>query len=227
MSVQLDGATSYMKRTTNLPTITSATIMGWAAQTSDPAATVLIFSFGALATDVAYWTFIDNTTNQSLSVYEQTAFNNGTIIGLYKWNHIAFTIAGTGAGQCKSYLNGVLDLNLSGNAGPVATAIVIGAHRDGIDSFYPGKMAGIKIYSAVLNGTEIATEYASFVPVRTSNINGYYPMKDAASVGRDDSGQGNNFTVVGTFATSYDEPLPTPYPSDFSSFPKQSMRRAC
>lgn len=220
MSVYFNGTNAYLKRTTNLPTITSATIMGWVHQTSTEIDQV-IFAFGDLTTNVEYWILIQSSKNvapQAFTVYENTGYVTvSTLVIPYTWNHMAITIEGTGVNQVKGYLNGALNITTNGNVGPSAQAIFIGTYGNGSGGFYPGSMAGVKIYSNALDATAIADEYAKFHPVRTADLNGYYPMTDASSVGRDDSGNGNDFTVGGQFQTAFLEPFPTVYTPKYLS----------
>jgi hypothetical protein len=73
------------------------------------------------------------------------------------------------------------------------------------------KYASVKVWSAALSAGEVAAEFGSQAPVRTSNIHSYLSGNNGSTVGTDQSGTGNNWTQVGTgFTTDTDLPAYTP-----------------
>jgi hypothetical protein len=79
------------------------------------------------------------------------------------------------------------------------------------------KYAAMKTWTAALSAGEIAAEFGSKAPVRTSNIHSYLSGDNGSTVGTDQSGAGNNWTQVGTgFTTDTDLPAFTPLLSSLS-----------
>lgn len=69
------------------------------------------------------------------------------------------------------------------------------------------KYAAIKTWTAALSSGEVAAEFSSKAPVRTSNIHSYLSCDNGSTIGADQSGTGNNWTQVGTgFTTDADLP---------------------
>jgi hypothetical protein len=62
--------------------------------------------------------------------------------------------------------------------------------------FY-SRIAGLKIYDAVLTDTELLAERDSLAPVRTANLNSYYPFNAVADATTDYGGAGRTLTLEG------------------------------
>lgn len=206
MAVRFDASGDDLRRTANLPTITAFTIMGWFQIVVDRNAFSCFMAFGSNAGGGAYYALQTPADGTTLALWNNSSSVSGTGLSTGTWYHLAFTCAGTGAGQLLAYLNGVLDITHSGNAGPSAGRIEIGNDLD--SEFLNGRAAAIKIYSAVLTAAEIAQEMRQILPLRTANLNGYYPLFSTDDDEIDFSGAGNNWTVTGTLATEDGPPIP-------------------
>jgi hypothetical protein len=115
------------------------------------------------------------------------------------WYHVAMTVEGTGAGQVKVYVNGGAPVSFPGNPGIPSERLWIGNSPSG--SWLDGGMADVKIYNAVLTGAEIQQEMNQFAPVRTADLNSYYPLQDAATATLDASGNNLTLTAKGALTT--------------------------
>jgi hypothetical protein len=101
-----------------------------------------------------------------------------------QWYHIAISVSGSGAGQVKVYVDGVLRLTTDGN--PAAERLSIG--NNGHSEWLDGNAASVKVYNASLTATEIVQEMNSFAPVRTSGLNNWSPLQTGSSATFDQSG---------------------------------------
>lgn len=205
-----NGASAFggFQRTTNLPTITSMTIMGWyyhigANVLGVPSA---LFSFGAHLT-AEYQLEVLTDSDMSLNAHNFTTGVGGSIVPTTTWFHAAMTIAGTGAGQFLSYLNAVLDITNSGTASATNSELFIADNGYG-EEYWNGRFAAIKIWDAVLTQAEILKEKQQYEPVRKTNLNSFYPMIDAATAATDFSGNGRTLTVNGSQTTEDGPPIP-------------------
>jgi hypothetical protein len=125
------------------------------------------------------------------------------------WAHVAWTFA-AGAGNHKSFYHRdggsfVTGVTLTGTTFTQSSAFINAWPPDGGDAATVD-YAVLKIWSAVLNTTEIQTEFASRAAVRTSNLYFYNACTNAATVGTDGSGSGNDFTITGTPTAQSDDP---------------------
>lgn len=72
-----------------------------------------------------------------------------------------------------------------------------------------GKYAECKVWSVALTGAQVAAEWASLTPVLTSGLFSYWSGANGTTIGQDTSGNGHNWTVVGSgFTTDTDLPNP-------------------
>lgn len=207
MAIRKDASGDTISRTTNLPTITSFTIMGWFKLSVDRNTYSALLSFGTNSSS-PYYSILTDGSGTDLYVYNSSGLTTtGTSLTVGTWVHAALTVAGTGAGQVAFIRNGVATSTHAGSATPTAGIIVIGSTPSDND-WLNGCVAAVKIYSAVLTAAEIAKEMQQYLPVRTANLNGFYPMLSTSDDEVDFSGNGNNWTIGGTLATEDGPPIP-------------------
>lgn len=208
MSVRYDVFTETLLRTTNLPTITSFTMMGWFKISVDLNTFSTMLVFGATAGEPLYQigTATDGTTLMSFSSGNSEVNGSALIVGT--WYHVAITVAGTGTNQFLGYLNGVLNITNNGSTTATASKMLFGNNVG--NEWLNGCIAAVKIYSAVLTSVEIANEMRQYVPIRTVNLNGFYPMSGAAVADFtvDYSGLSNTLTANGTLTREDGPPIP-------------------
>jgi hypothetical protein len=162
---------SFLERSTNLPPITSFTVMAWVmprdvTTTSDQ----IIWSFGTQSTDVAYELFIDGASHR-LGIWNGTASQLGAAAALTAnvWSHMAITVNGSSGTNFLCYINGVLDNSFT------ATAVVAGTLSLGSQSalaeLFNGNIAGLKIWNRALSQAEIAAEMSATQAVSRAGLN--------------------------------------------------------
>ena len=187
-------------RTTNLPPVTSFTMMGWFKLASDSHAYTTFLGLSHPTSSNAYLLMMccGNGWRQ-LAVWTGTQFASGPNLALNTWYHLALTVAGSGPGQVKAYLNGTLAFTLDGN--PAVTSERFSIGNDSHVEWFDGSAAAVKLYDTVLTPVEIATEMALATPVRTAALNAWYPLQSAGAATTDGSGNGRTLTLAGALAT--------------------------
>lgn len=205
MAVLFDATADMYSRTTGLPPITTFSILGWAFLAVDRNATTVLFYFGTTGgTGHAVRTATDGTT---LNLFNGSATTAGAALSLSTWYHLALTVAGTGASQCIAYLNGVANITGAGNASVTAQTLRLG--NDVTSQFLNGRLAAVKVYDVALGASDVQQEMTTFMPIRTANLNSWYPMIDSSTsgCGTDFSGQGRTLTVGGTLTIADGPPI--------------------
>lgn len=205
MAVRFDNILDDMTRTTNLPSISSFTMMGWFRIAVDLDAISTFMAFG-VTTGNDYYRIDTDSDGTTLRIHNSASALTGSALTVGDWNHLAITVSGTGSGQFLAYLNAVLNITHDGDSGPIAEVLHIGNSSALASS--DGNAAAVKIYDAVLTAAEIAQEMRQYLPVRTANINAFYPLLTTADDQVDYSGNARTLTVAGTLATEDGPPIP-------------------
>lgn len=128
----------------------------------------------------------------------------GNILTTGVWAHWAFVYDGGGvanADRLKIYFNGTdQSLTFAGTIPATMNDSGTGLVRVGRDSeeqnTVDGKIALVKVWTAVLTAAEVFQELNSYRPTRTANLVLWSPYDDGTSA-RDYSGAGNHGTVTG------------------------------
>lgn len=206
MGVRFDASGDSLSRTSGLPNMNSFTLMAWVRIVTDRNDYSGFFYINdGIGNHFYLGTQANGTT---LITYNTTAdSSNGTNLSVGTWYHVAMVCDGTGAGNLRAYLDGVLDVTHA-SSGSSAAATQLRAGNSAFSEFLNGRMAAIKTYSAVLTAAEIANEARQILPIRTANLTGFYPLFSTADDEIDFSGAGNNWTVNGTLATEDGPPIP-------------------
>ncbi len=146
---------------------------------------------------------------------------NGTDLALTTWYHLA--MVRESATSLKAYLNGVVDLTLTNNAGSRGGVV----HNEistftGLTRHASARVQAIKMYDAALTQAEVQQEMRSILPRRLANINAWYPCFPGSTERlKDYSGNGRNWTEVGTL--SDEDPGPLGWGSPVSIYPVVSV----
>lgn len=203
MSTRFLSATSKLHRTTNLPGITSYSMLVWCRLHAFTGGTMAALSYGANAS-AAFFAFYYTVSSGKWRMYNTSTVVAATIAPMAgHWQHLALTVAGTGANQCLGYINGRLDMTLSGVVGVGDAIISVGNNFD--SEWVGASFANLEIYSRALSAAEIRARMWSPYPPRDKNLNGYYPLCGAQRT-RDYSGNGYPLTSQGTFADGPEPP---------------------
>lgn len=213
MSVRFDASADAISRTANIPSY-PITLLGWFRVSVDGNQVHSLFSFGNSGTGGEVQTFADfSGGTAAIMLYDGNASLTGSnVLTVGTWFHFGLVIQNPTDAQddLLGYLNGALILtNADINDGVVtggANTLRVGNNRD--NEFLNGCAAAIKVYSGVeLTPAEIAAEMRQYLPVRTANLNGWYPLWGNGDL-TDYSGSANSWTVGGTLGTEDGPPIP-------------------
>lgn len=198
MAVRFDNVADSLTRTTNLPSGTAYSLLGWFRLTSDRNTYTSFFVYGSSGGVCnSVQTGVDGT---NLIIWNGSSESFGSSLVVGTWYHLALTSDGT---TTRAYLNGVLNISTASTA--VSAQIWVGNSPD--NEPLDGRAAAIKIYSATLSADEILREMRTVRPQRTANLNGWYPLLSGGSRTQDYSGAGNNWTAGGTLADEDGPPV--------------------
>ena len=198
------GVTGYLRRITNLPLVTSFTIMAWVKISVDRNAFSTFFARGNNNGN----SYIIQTTSDGTTL---TAFNsatsvNGSALTVGRWYHLAATVAGTGVGQYLVYLDGNLDITANGSAAVTSTHVIFGAWGTTPDDPLNGCVAAVKVYTFPLSRMQIQREMPYVAPVLQDRLNTWLPFIGGPGANICDY-SGNRFTMA-SFGTPLYEPGP-------------------
>jgi hypothetical protein len=205
-AVRFDAAGEGLSRTGNLPSADSFTIMGWFRILGDTTSYSSFMALGTGTNGVNTYRVMRCCGNGWQDLFFQPtggiAGSLATPVGA--WYHLALTVAGSGAGQVKTFINGVQTRTYNGDPTIPAERFHIG--NDGRGFWLNGSAAAVKVYDVPLTQTEIAAEMQQFLPVRSANLNGFYPLQSAGAATVDLSGYDRTLTMAGTLTTDPNGP---------------------
>lgn len=210
MSTRFDAATDRVSHTASSPPspATACTITAWAyvAVDRDDFSTFARLHSGA--TTVLTWaTSSDGTSGPNYFTGGGTV-TNATGFAVGAWRKIAITCSGTTANSYIATPTGTTEVDSGTVSASAPTGITLGG-RSPTDAteWFNGRLAYVRVWSAVLAQTEIETEWASTTPVRTSGLWADWPLTDSTDL-TDHSGNGHNLTAGSTaVSTEADPPL--------------------
>jgi hypothetical protein len=210
-SIRFDASGDELYRTTNLPPISSFTIMGWFRFVNDATVYSSLFRLGH-ATNSSGYNILRCCGNgwRQLDFWNGSSSRKASSFVINTWYHVALVVEGTGPGQAKVYVNGALALVYDGNPNVTPARLSIGndAHLEWLD----GNASAVKIYEAPLNASDIGQEMSAFQPVRTANLHAWYPLQSDDTAADDLSGNGRMLNTRGTLTTDTSgPPLDTGY----------------
>ena len=202
MAVRFDALDETFIRSTNLPTNTAFTMMGWFMISVDRNDYSTFLSYGT-SVGTNKKTLQTGADGVTLTLWDGLAEDAGTTLSVGTWYHITLTHDGT---TPRGYLNGVLDVSGTNIVDPL-TSIEVGRSEN--SEWLNGRAAAIKIYSAVLTTDEMLQEMRQYLPVRTANINSWFPLFNTTPIA-DYSGNAFDFGFGGGSITVEDGP-PIPW----------------
>jgi len=182
--------------------------MCWAYITTDRNDYSSILCFGtSTASDTREYTLAAGSDGTTLQVWNGSVETTGSGLGVATWNHVALTVAGTGANQCIAYLNGVANITMAGYSGPVAQKLYVGTNP--YTEWWNGRLAALKVWGAVLTVDEIVQEMRWYVPIRGANLNTWVPCVEpvANDNAKDFGGIAGDMTVAGTITVEDGPPI--------------------
>lgn len=205
MAVRFSAAGGGYSRTSNNPTVTAFTVMGWFYIAVDRDAFSTFINMSAVGgADLQMLTSPDGVT---LRLFNGNTNANGTVLVVGEWNHLTMRVEGTGANQFKAYLNGILDIDHTGNPSATNGELFLANNAEGPE-WLNGRVAGVKVWDAILTPAEILQEKQQLLPIRTANLNTFSPFFSTDDDQVDFSGNGFDWTVNGSPTTEEAPPVP-------------------
>lgn len=200
-AIRCNSASDAFTATTNLPTNTSFTMMGWFNIITDRNAATSFLNYGEHAS-LNEKTLETNADGTTLLLWDDSDGVSGTNLTAGKWYHLAFTYNDTNG---LVYVNGVLDITNPTTTEPTTTMRI---GNSPASEFLNGRFSCVKIWSVVLTAGEIANEMNHCRPLRTDSLNRWMPTTNnvLASDALDKSGNGRDFTVTSTPVVEADYP---------------------
>lgn len=194
-TMRLTSSAMYFNRTTNLPSITSFTILGWFKLTANIGGYNGIFSIGNNVGGGAFYFVGTNGDGTSGQVWNGSTNNTGAAYTIGTWYFLALVVDGTSTNNCRLYRNAVLDISCAGNASVTADNLYIG--RDTTGDAADMSANNVMVYSAALSLTEISKQMYQVLPARRLNLNSWTPFANVNDF-RDYSGNNNHWTMTGS-----------------------------
>lgn len=180
--------------------------MGWFKISVDRDTFSSFFAFGTDASSPYYGVLTDSDGVTLIAWNSVATVSGSTALAVGTWYHIAAVVNGTSGGNFLTYLNGAVNITSDGSTNPAAGAFIVGSDPD--SEWLNGCAAAIKVWSTNLTAVEIQQEMQQYLPIRTANLNAFYPCLSVGDDEVDFSGNGNTLTVGGTLATEDGPPIP-------------------
>jgi Concanavalin A-like lectin/glucanases superfamily len=196
----------YYSRTTSLPDMYNCTLMCW-WYLEAAAGVQAAFQFGNIAGDLDWELGVHGAGFLVLYLWRASGGTSvdGSTLTTGTWYHMALTSTTAGTNSTKAYLNGVLDAQLTPSAGQANSELQFPGN---VTASTNSRIASVKIWDSVLTATEIQQEMRQYLPVRTANLHGFWPLLSTGDDEIDFSGAAKTMTVNGTPTTVDGPPIP-------------------
>ena len=213
-SVRFDNVGDELYRTTDLPSVTSFTMMGWFRYISATNEYSSFMRYGDATTSDGYNVLrcCGGAADNELFIWTGAGIVSGGKISPGTWYHLALTVSGTGPGDVKLYRDGVLVRTVNGNPNVTPERLSIG--NDAHHEWLHGDAAAVKVYRTAFTQAEIVKEMGQFAPVRLDELDSWYALQTAESAPIDFSGRDRTLVSTGALATS---PVGPPIPANVTN----------
>jgi hypothetical protein len=210
MSIRTNGSGENIKRTTNLPTSTAFSLMGWSK--------VTVLSgwqyIGLENNDVNASAWLLIGFNDSGGFEISTSYGGGAAGSFASqpsdetWFFWAITNQGTAAGDFKGYWASLSATSFVTTTarGVNFTSARLSLGNDSYDEWIDMSFSYVKVYSAALTSAELWQEMQAVRPIRTANLNIFSPLWNTSDV-NDYSGNGYNWSINGTLGSEDNPPI--------------------
>lgn len=209
MGVQLNDIAKSFLRTTDLPSMTTYTMMTWvmvqSRSTDNDAATPLFYRNNGAGNTEWAGVYVKNNatataTNLMLNTHT-TADTLGSLVSVFpNWHHVTLTRA---ANVYTAYFNGVLDIQFTDATAVTNTRLYYAGSEFLAGDAPTANYANVKMWDgAALTADEITLEMKAIRPIRWADIHAWYPFWNASTANkRDYSGHGFDWSDVGAPAS--------------------------
>lgn len=215
MAIRFDAAGEGLSRSTSLPSATAFTLCGWFKIVGDGAGSnEYLCAIGDTdGTDwLVFYTRVSGTYSVRLYSPAAGAPVSAGSISTGQWYFGALSCAGTGATDAKARFAALGATTFSSASVPgvafTPTALAFGDTLS-YGQWANAAVAGWKLFDRALTDAELLAEMYRLTPASTTNLNLWTPMvhNTAANAVRDFSGNGRDWTAVGTLSVEDGPPV--------------------
>ena len=215
MAWRISAGGEHLLRTAALPSTTNFSVCGWQYTLQrSPATTygnIWDLEDTTYPSDSSAW--IGLVYNDALPSLRLTTTGGGTDFASAPsdnaWFFWALTCSGTGAGTFIGYwvaASGAAFVSANQAGVSFAPGSMLWG-EDTFDAWVDGRIAGVKVWDAVLTSAELWSERWSLTPVRRANLHLFAPGFRHTDL-EDMSGNGKTLTAGGTLSTEEGPPVP-------------------
>lgn len=210
-AVRFDASGDFLTRseTGPDPASTGLTVTLWAYLSVDRDVESTILRYGGAAGGTTSASIaLSSSDGTTLAVFTPAGtITTGASLTVGIWCRIAYTLTTAGSGTIYVHpAGGSLASNTASGTTTQRDVISIGGRPDDGAAWFNGRMAHTRVWSAVLNQTEIQAEWASTTPVRTSGLWASWPLTNASTL-TDQSGNARTLTAGSTSVTTEAGPI--------------------
>lgn len=205
MAIRSDADGDKFTRTTSLPATNAFTICAFAYVSQRDIRWNSPFSLHA-STSAYIYPFFNDTNDLRIEHPTPGASAVFHVIKVGEWFFCAVTGDGTNFTGYGGSVGAPLSSATPAYSGFTPTALVVNDNA-WTGEWFNGRIAGMRVWDAALSATELLAESKQLAPVRSTNLNGFYPFFDDI-VGTDQSGNGRHFTDAGTPTQESNPPVP-------------------
>ena len=208
MAVRLDADTDILTRVTGLAAFGSMTAVYWFYRSVDTNGVEVLWYWsmdsGVSAGYFGSYIEIDK-------VWADTSLGGGgatgtTTLNVGQWYRAA-QVFNSVAQTSTFYLDGAQEMQATGMTGGAFTPAYEMFGRIGT-SFFNGRVAAIKVWTAVLSLAEITQEWRQYLPVRLANLHRFTPLLKHTDLVDYSGITGVAWTAGGTLTTEDGPPIP-------------------
>lgn len=198
-AVRFDSHADRLRRSTNVPSPANVTVTMWARLRVDRNADSTLFSIENTDSS-SQLALVTNNTGTMMRV--QSGFQDVNLVEMTPdtWYFIAMTSDGVNP---KGYYKlegsgGLTSVTLGSFFALTQTKFIVGSAEVFGSKFWNGRIAGLKIWDAVLSEAELAEEATSLSAGRTADLNSSFLFDTADTKLTDGSGNGRDLTAAST-----------------------------
>lgn len=203
MAARFDAATDVLTASTGIPS-GDLTVAFWFNMSADRNDFSALFSIAASASNPStYFDLLFDADGTSLRLWGSSSQSASVATTPGTWYRVAMTVTGTSGTIFAAAAGSALAQTGTASIGSMTRSnLFIGSN--GYGEWFNGRIAGVKVYSAVLPPEEAEAELGTYQPQRTANLLRWHPFLTAELV--DYSGAGNTLTAGSTATTTEDGP---------------------
>jgi hypothetical protein len=178
----------------------------WAYATANPAGGSVLY-LAPTATGQNAWYLCTNSGSTQLFFSDNNVAPGGYAFALNTWYQLGFVVSGTSVAFFAASLGSALTKYTATSVSAITpTRLFLGS--DEYSGWWPGRLAGVKLWNVALTDDQMTAEFTQFRPVSPTGLLRYHRFVSASTA--DDSGLGNTLTAGSTATTTDADPPGVP-----------------